>query len=617
MTIRTHAHTDHTDRSAHITRSGYTTARGAQRWIDTHTDTAPTGWGYYVGSDTYTDGHAVWCAPITDTTPALATRYGVAITSWRPTGMYVETADGTGYGAPMTPTYGAPTVPATADTPTFDDDAYTCPTCAPGNTFPMDIATCTVCGDTYGPVADGTDTPVYDDMPNPYAGNVPVPNRASDGTLNPLPIVNTGTYTAPVADGNDAPTVAPSNDDVTHIPANTYTECDACGGTVVPLDTVAPGTYITIHTHTGDGHGGLRVDTIAGTVERDTINTTDTGTPWTIVRVVYPGGAWTTPRSDYRVHTPITNAMDTDDPTADTDDDPTYVTVYGRPVDARVAARMGIYDPTPWVDGPVHADDTNTYPAPSATDGRMVPGITYTGTSRNGTDYTVFTDGTITTRTYAADDGTITVTRADANHMWTADTSTGNIPANTITYVVAEGTYWRTYADGTNRDSVRVSCATWPNMATCGHSFGAYGACIAPVGHPHTDHIDANGNKFTGPAMARYGSPIGCVAPGTYVPAANPNTYASSAPGATGRTVLRDDVWRFAAMVYALTTTADMDMYDACTDADTYATYRHIVDYAMWTTTRGTAYDRAIATVAAIDAGTFLDMVRDIAGIAR
>jgi hypothetical protein len=482
-TIRTHAHTDHTDMTAHIIRSGYRTHAGATRWFDAHRDTAPTGWGYYVGSDTYTDGYAVWCAPLssgadvfgtymptpphtdhtyTDEPTVLATRYGVPITTVDPARSYVGTADGMGYASTGTNTYGAPTVPATDATPWFDRDT-------------TDADTDPETGMSYLDV-HGADTDTY----------------------------------APT--GTDAPV------------------CIACGEHGVLLDTVAPGTYVTLHMHTGDGTGRTITRTIAGTVEHDTIDADTDDDGWTIVRIITDNGSWTTPRSDYIVHV----ATDTNDaPTADDTDavsafgvpfvatpsapvdatDPadtdTYVSVFGRPVRAHVARAMGAVDPAPWVG--------------------MIPGRTYTGTSRHGTDYTVTTDGTVTTRTYA--DGT--VTRADVNHMWYTDES-----GRTTTYVVAEGTYWQEVAEGTYD---RVSSASWPMVATCLHDHGAYGACIAPIGHAGA-HRDANGHTFTGSANARYAGTYGPVAPDTYTRVVTRVPFERD----TYRTVLRDDV---AAMV--------------------------------------------------------------------
>lgn len=158
---------------------------------------------------------------------------------------------------------------------------------------------------------------------------------------------------------------------------------------------------------------------------------------------------------------------------------------------------------------------------------------TYTGTYNTGTGtatYTVTTDGTTTVRTYAYPTGWMARTYADDNHMWLLDTPYA------ITYVVAEGTYWRTDGD----DNTQTTSVSWATAGgrTCGHNHAGYGACIAPYGHPHTDHIDANGNRFTGVATTPYVAPIGCDIPDTYTRVVSRMAFARD----TYRTVLRPDV---------------------------------------------------------------------------
>ncbi len=414
MTIRTHthiaptAHTACTATTAHIHRTGYATARGADTYAATHT--APVGRTYVpthmdAPSGTGADVHAVMCVPAyTDADDnALTDRYGVNIITVDNAHSFVGDAYGMGYASVGTNTYGAPTVPATDDTPTF------------------------------------------------------YPDDTTDADIDPT----TGT---------------------------TYADAMAVNDTVDAL--------------------------------------------------AYMWGDDITPTDDI--------------PTYGIDNPPTiYPYRDDRPV------------PTGAPTAP--STDITTDTAPST----PTPGRTYTGTSHYGIDYTMFYDGTITTRTYTTDDGTFTA-YTDSGYMW--------VPygdGTCITYVVAEGTFWHTHQ--TADDMTPTTSASWPMAATCGHSFGGYGACIAPTGHPHAHHIDANGNKFTGRAMTRYGTPIGPMAPDTMIPATDPNTPAASTPTAVLRTHLHDGTYTVSAMVACALHGNDPDTYDTVTHADTMAAYRLIV----------------------------------------
>lgn len=171
----------------------------------------------------------------------------------------------------------------------------------------------------------------------------------------------------------------------------------------------------------------------------------------------------------------------------------------------------------------------------------------------------------------------------------------------TVTYDTAT----RTYRDHTGP----VSSLAWNAVGaeSCGHDVaGGYGACIAPMNHPTNDHVDASGHRFNGPRAARYGAPIGPVAP---------DTYTRTVPHPDGvnrhvaRTVLTDDVWRFAASVYAVRTIANVDAYDACTDAETYDTYRDIVSALARNDVAP-----GVAHVAAIDPHTYYAMASAVIG---
>jgi hypothetical protein len=567
MAIRIHHHATHTDDACtthpHTHRTGYRTTRGADTYVSTHT--APTGRAYVVTTgDLDPTDHAdtwdVWCMPVAGHVAPMATRYGVAITDVHPATSYVGTADGMGYASTGTDTYDAPTVVATDDTPTDATDH--------------------ACIHGYGPFHAIGDAECPYGCTDYYAASF-------------AHACGTDAYT--VTDDADAPTDTPATVDAdADAPTDT---CPRCGAPARRMDTVATGTHVTVHTDGGNGHGGIVTRTYTGTVEH---HTTDDGITYASVSLD-GGGSWMTPRSDYIVHTDAD--MDTvadgnestDAPTVADSNQWTWLPAtdttdrHGvRIVGAWLDAHTGDYA-VHTDDGPVYADTPYTV-SPTG----MVPGVTYTGTSYRGTDYTAFYDGSTVMRTYA--DGTVTY--ADANHMWTTDTD-----GSTTTYVVAEGTYWQEVAEGTYD---RVSSASWPMVATCGHSFGAYGACIAPYGHPHTDHVDANGHRFIGRAMARYDAPTGPTAPDTYVPAWH-GRMGSSAPGATYRTVLTDDTYRFAAMVHAVAVGADADAFDAVTHDETMGTYRAIVgNMASMNAIPG------LAVVAAIDPYTYGRMVHAI-----
>lgn len=200
---------------------------------------------------------------------------------------------------------------------------------------------------------------------------------------------------APTVPATDTPTF---DDDNTDAPTDTYAPC-VCGAPSHPLDTIADGTHVTIHMHRGNGTGAVITRTVAGTTST---TMTDDGYTYTTITLDDGSGTWTTPRTDYVAHTD-----------ADMADAPTDTAiVFGRPVPTHVAHTMGAIDPA--------TGDTYTY-APTADDG-MIPGRTYTGTCRvvryvdgvrsMADTYTAYTDGTITYRTYAYDDGSTVTTYA-------------------------------------------------------------------------------------------------------------------------------------------------------------------------------------------------------------
>jgi hypothetical protein len=212
---------------------------------------------------------------------------------------------------------------------------------------------------------------------------------------------------------------------------------------------------------------------------------------------------------------------------------------------------------------------TNT--TPQAAGATMTPYTTYTGTTSLArymdgvrstcTDYTAIAGGGIVTRTYTYDDGTYVTTRTDVNHAWVAtDDGTGD----TITYVAADHAYYRTYAR--NLEATLVTAVSWAQAGapTCSHTYAGYGACIAPFGHTHAEHIDANGNEFTGTSHRFNYGELGPVAPATYtrvvtrVPM-HRDTY---------RTVLRVDV---AAMVHDYTDLMAAFGHPFRTDGQAYA----------------------------------------------
>jgi len=520
MTVRTHA-TD-TPTTAHLHRSGYRSTRGADTYVTTHT--APTGMAY-VATDGDLDPtdlaptYDVWCVPMGDQPTMAETDPALLFDDpapWEPlTESVIVARFATAHAAnAWIATH------ATYGTDRFHHGAsYTVPTDTYGNTYGYDTDAITYTvwahpSDTYRDAttnADGTsrdDTDHTPAIPNTYTGTpVAYLTNGGDGTPSVAPMAAVGA----------SPVGAPTPHGVTpHTGAHTepgYTGhvCTIAAGVTITgtyRDADTDGTVIdvaytgTVGTPTGMaslGNAGYRVHTADGgmiTVSR-----------LAVVTIVAPG---------------------TYAPT-DTDDDTQWAWI---PMGVREFDRNGVRIVGAWLDthtgdmavhtadGPVYVDTPDTYRAPGA----MVPYATYAGTSRHGTDYTVTTDGTITTRTYA--DGTTTY--ADATHMWTTTTAHGDTVY--VAYVVADGTYWV--------DDARVSSASWPMVATCGHDHAGYGACIAPYGHPHTDHRDANGHTFTGPAMTRYAGTYGPTTPPTYtrvvtrVPM-HRDTY---------RTVLRADV---------------------------------------------------------------------------
>lgn len=710
MTIRTHTHTCTPGpltgmyaadaHAAHAHRTGYTTARGADTYVSTHT--APDGRTYvtvptttYAPSDrTATTTYDVWCVvdptdgiadvatpaptakPAMHPTAPLATRYGVAIRTVHAPTAFIETADGMGYASRGTDTHNAPTVPATHDTPADDTDRnasdahyaatfahargadrdrtaefaatraayadvpdaptpamvdpsllfadpapsapitesdiiarfatapaahawiadnatyttprtyhgtdYTVPTDAWGNTYGVDTVgrTYTVWvrpadGDGYIN-ADG----VYVTYPTDRGTPVVAPSAPVDTAPvgAPTPVVRCPRSGAPTADGAVCPCVTrPGYHDAAPVGAPTPdTTCRVCGTPAVPLDTAPVGARVTIHTYGGVGRADIITRT--GTVSHETADA-DTDDPWTYVVVTSATGhRWMTARSDYIVHVDAPAPTADETPVADADAD--------RDMTDDDARAWGV-DPSLLSD----ADDAPT---------GMVPGRIYTGTVNADVSYTVTTDGTVTTRAYTRTtdgvDHAAGVTYADANHMWTAPDAFGD----TITYVVAERTYWRTYARAI--DSVRVSSVAWVTAGgrACGHSFAAYGACVAPYGHPHADHVDANGHTFTGPAITRYAGTYGPVAPDTYDPATTPHTYTSRSAGRDARTVLHADV---AAMVRDYRHIMTALGHPFPTDGAAYAALvRTIADgtydpspvhYAAWSVTLDTHYTNA------------------------
>ena len=105
----------------------------------------------------------------------------------------------------------------------------------------------------------------------------------------------------------------------------------------------------------------------------------------------------------------------------------------------------------------------------------------------------------------------------DEHHMWIdAETHLGQI----VTYVESERSYYHSFRDAPHIPAARVSAMTWTAAGgdLCYADFGAYGLCIAPEGHGHEDHIDANMQRFTIPEPPAEPVVIEMVA-------AEPNTY--------------------------------------------------------------------------------------------
>lgn len=241
-------------------------------------------------------------------------------------------------------------------------------------------------------------------------------------------------------------------------------------------------------------------------------------------------------------------------------------------------------DATPTFDddmAPVRLMVADTTPQAPGAD--MTPYTTYDGTTSLArwidgtrctcTDYTAISGGGIITRTYAYDDGTYVTTRTDANHAWVTDDATGD----TITYVSADHTYYRMAAR--DLDATLVTSVSWAKAGapTCNHSYAGYGACIAPFGHTHTEHIDAFGNEFSGRRHnhAYQARTYGPVAPATY------RTVVTRVPMhlETYRTVLRDDVaamvndYRTLLAAFGRTYRTDGQAYAALVNGMAYDTY--------------------------------------------
>lgn len=214
---------------------------------------------------------------------------------------------------------------------------------------------------------------------------------------------------------------------------------------------------------------------------------------------------------------------------------------------------------------------THTTRTDGHTDTAPIPGRTYTGRVSDDTTYTMTSNGSVTTRTYTRTDGATFTTYADVNHMWTTDTDDGH----TITYVVAEGTYWDTTRTNIDDTYPRVSSASWPYAATCRHDHAGYGACIAPTGHAGP-HRDANGHTFTGPANARYGTPIGPVAPNTYVTPTRVVGGAYAPATNDGVSHLNGNTYRVTSLVARVLDGADAE-HIAIPDASIMDAYRLIV----------------------------------------
>lgn len=552
---RHHTHPDHTPttmgahmgHTAHVIVSGYTTERGAARYVSTHT--APHGHTYVVvptaghpdntpaalsmGTGTYD----VWCAP-TATIDAQSARD--AMESVTLSTMADDTAPAWTYGVPVEPTYGAPT----ATDPMCD----TCPDGDAPHTYASHL------DDTTDDMAD-TPTYVDDNAPSaddiadddarradPYAWVDDTYRTASPAELDPTLLFIDPAPGAPI----DASTMvarfdhasaanawiaatAPHTTTRTHhgtsytVPTDAYGNtygydtdgafytvwarpsdptdapsaitCAACGAPAVPFDTVAVGTHITVHTMRA-GVTGTIEHTYTGTVGH---TTTDDGYTYGYV-ALDAGGTWTTPRTDYIVHV-TAPAHDTVTPSTDVDgtDRWTYIPT------GHLADRHGVRIVGAWVDPYTNAPAVHTYTGP------------------------VYRD---TTDAYA-------------------DVAPGNESrvVNGRGHMVAEGTYHdgvrrtitydtdtRTYYDG----RAAVTGVSWVMAGgrTCNHR----GSCIAPYGHPTDAHHDVHGDPITGPALSPYAAPIGCDIPATYARVVTRMPFHRD----TFRTVLRPDL---AAMV--------------------------------------------------------------------
>lgn len=379
---------------------------------------------------------------------------------------------------------------------------------------------------TYAIVCDTIDGRSDGTVPTPLATrygvaitNVHAPTsfiETADGYGYAAPMPGHDTYGAPTVPANDAtPTfdddMAPIRTMVADDDTDTYGMTPHTGthtepGYTGPVCTIATGVMVT------GTYGDL--DTDGFRVEH-----TYTGT------VGAPTGMAMLGNAGYRIHT--------------TDGD--MITV------SRLAV-VTIYGATDTdTDNPTTDDATAHTDAPTANESTydaMTPYTTYDGTTRLArwidgtrstcTDYTAIAGGGIVTRTYAYDDGTYVTTRTDANHQWVADDVTGD----TITYVAADHTYYRMAAR--DLDATPVTAVAWAKAGapTCNHSYAGYGACIAPFGHTHAEHIDANGNQFTGRSHRFSYGELGPVAPATYTRVVTRVPFKRD----TYRTVLRADV---------------------------------------------------------------------------